>query len=225
MKITFSTQAHADHKENRNVESLLIDGLKKRFHKIKAECPDKKIYMRTCCDSDEIDDMQFFLGKGFSMGSAIPVLKYDLTQDTKHYEIPACALIKKYEFDETAITRYLKADLSASTDLDAQTDILFNLSDPSFACYTAICDDEIIGAISIWNLSEERAATENIFVVPSHRRQNIARELISTAFDILKAINIKIATLSVRGENLSAIRLYLSCGYTLYYNLIEMIYE
>ena len=83
----------------------------------------------------------------------------------------------------------------------------------------------MVGAISVWNITEQRAATENIFVIPSFRRKNIARELIATAFDELKRRDKDIATLSMSGTNLSAMKLYLSCGYLLYYNLIEMVYD
>lgn len=224
-EITFSTQASTIYEENSDIESLLIDGLILRFNEIKKEYNNKYFYLRVCYDTKEIDNIQLLLSKGFSIKRAIPVLKYDLTKDIPHYKISEDVHIVKYEFDKISMENYLKANFCSSTELDCETDIYFNLGDPNFACYTAICNNEIIGAISVWNISEERGATENIFVVPSYRRKNIARELISTALDTLKERNMNIATLSVIGTNLSAIKLYLSCGYSLYYNLIEMVYE
>lgn len=225
VEITFSTQTSTIYEENSDIESLLIDGLILRFNEIKKEYNNKYFYLRVCYDTKEIDNIQLLLSKGFSIKRAIPVLKYDLTKNILHYKIPEDVHIVKYEFDKISMENYLKANFRSSTELDCETDIYFNLGDPNFACYTAICNNEIVGAISVWNISEERGATENIFVVPSYRRKNIARELISAALDTLKERNMNIATLSVIGTNLSAIKLYLSCGYSLYYNLIEMVYE
>ena len=169
--------------------------------------------------------MQFFLQKGFSICSVIPVLKYDLLQETKHYNIPDGVHINEYSFNNESIRKYFHADLIASGVPQSEADIKFMTGDPSFKCFVATCNSEVVGAISVWNITDKRAATENIFVIPSYRRNNIARELIATAFDELKGRGMEIATLSMSGTNLSAMKLYLSCGYSLYYNLIEMQYE
>ncbi|TCL59846.1 acetyltransferase (GNAT) family protein [Kineothrix alysoides] len=227
LQITFSTYTDNEHQDNIEADGLLMDGLINRFHQIKKEKPDITVRLRECCETDEIDDMQFFIHKGFSIHSAIPVLKYDLTKEIAHYKIPEAITIQKLTFDETNMKAYLDADSLSSREweYECEADIWFNTGDPSFSCYAAICDGKIIGAISIWNISEERAATENIFVIPEFRRKNIARELISTALEELKNSNLKIATLSVNGANLPAMKLYLSSGYSLYYNLIEMLCE
>jgi len=76
-----------------------------------------------------------------------------------------------------------------------------------------------------WLIEDTHSATENIFVVPNWRRKNIAKELISTALRDLKQNGKTIATLCTKGTNKDAIKLYLSYGYTLYYNLIELHYS
>jgi ribosomal protein S18 acetylase RimI-like enzyme len=223
--IEFSTSLHESHRGDMKIDGILMDGLINRFYEIKQAIPEKKLYLRVCCEADEINDMQFFMQKGFGLNSVIPVLKYDLSQNTKHYDIPEDVKIIEYSFNDESIKKYIEADILSGGSPESEASIRFCTGDPSFKCFAAICNSEVVGAISIWNITDKRAATENIFVVPTHRRKNIARELIATAFDELKSRGMEIATLSMSGTNLSAMKLYLSCGYSLYYNIIEMLYE
>lgn len=223
--IEFSTFIIEEHTEDIEVYELLMDGLIKKFHEIKKSMPERELCLRICCETDEINDMQFFLKKGFNLNSVIPVLKYDLFREIEHYQIPDNVHIHEYAFTNESIKKYVNADLMASGKPESESDIWFKTGDASFKCFVATCNSEVIGAISVWNINNERAATENIFVMEPYRRKNIARELIATAFDELKKRDMKIATLSMKGTNLPAMKLYLSSGYSLYYNLIEMIYE
>ena len=223
--IGFSTSIDESHQSDMKVNGMLMDGLINRFHEIKNIIPQKELCLRICCETDEIKDMQFYLDKGFGLNSVIPVLKYNLLQETKHFDIPDDVQINEYSFTEEGIEKYIHTDLIASGIPESEADIRFKTGDPNFKCFVASCNSEVIGAISVWNITDKRAATENIFVISSFRRKNIARELIATAFDELKGRGMEIATLSMSGTNMPAMKLYLSCGYSLYYNLIEMLYE
>lgn len=146
-------------------------------------------------------------------------------QKTKHFDIPDNVHIEQYSFTEDNLKNYIQADFEASALPESEADIKFKGGDPNFKCFVATCNSKVVGGISVWNITDKRAATENIFVIPQFRRNNIARELIATAFDELKKRGMEIATLSMSGTNLRAMKLYLSCGYSLYYNLIEVVYE
>ena len=211
--------------EDMRVKEMLVEGLIEKFNQIKKSMPEYDFALRVFCTSDDIQEMQFYLTKGFYLNAVIPVLKYDLDQETKHSVIPDNVRIEEYPLTEESIHRYIDAESDANPDSVSEAELRFSSGDPSFNCYAAICDDELIGAISIWSITEDRAATENIFVIESFRQKNIARELIATAFDELKKRGMKIATLSLRGTNLPAMKLYQSIGYTLYDHLIEMMYE
>lgn len=223
--IEFSTLLDEEHQGNVEIDGMLMDGLIKRYNEIKNDNPQKELCLRICCETNEINDMQFFLDKGFSLNSVIPVLKYNLLQETNHYNIPDNVQIKEYSFSEENLQNYINADFEASGIPESKADIQFKVGDPNFKCFVATCDSKVVGAISVWNITDKRAATENIFVIPSFRRKNISRELIATAFDELKERGMEIATLSMSGTNLRAMKLYLSCCYSLYYNLIEMVYD
>lgn len=224
-KIEFSTYLDKAHTGDMIIEGLLVDGLIRKYHSIRDNFPEKKLCLRICCETEEIEDMQLFLEKGFSLHSVIPVMKYDLNKKTEHFQIPDDVEIQELPLTEEWICKYINADYLASGNPESLADVLFKSGNPSFKCFVAKCNSEVVGAISVWNLTDERAATDNIFVSEAFRRKNIARELIATAFDELKKRGMKTATLSVKGTNLRAMKLYLSCGYSLFYNLIEMIYE
>ena len=210
---------------NTAANSLLTDALIARFSEISRKEPEQDMCLRVCIETGEIQGMQFLLEKGFALSGIIPVLKYDLMQTAKEQAIPEDIRLRKLDFNDQSMKAYLEADFLASDDVESVASAWFRTGDPSYACYAAFCGNRIVGALSIWDLTEERAATENIFVIPAFRRKNIARALIALAFDELKKRDRKLATLSVRGTNLPAIKLYLSCGYSLYYNLLEMTYE
>ena len=63
---------------------------------------------------------------------------------------------------------------------------------------------------------------ENIFTIPEYRRKHIASELINIAFDKLQKDGKKIATLTVIGDNKSAMQLYQKIGYELMGYIIEV---
>ncbi|MGE5579262.1 MAG: GNAT family N-acetyltransferase [Bacillota bacterium] len=206
------------------IEGILVDGFIRRANEMELMEPGEDVRLRCFCEADEIDRMQLLMEKGFYPNAVIPVLKYDLHRETKHYQIPDTVQIRELSFKDDEIAKYVSADLMTGESPQSRAEIRFKSGDPSFKCFIAVCNAEVVGAVSVWDISEERAATENIFVIEPYRRKNIARELLATALDELKGRGKKIATLSVRGTNVPAIRLYLSCGYTLYYNLVEMVY-
>ncbi len=207
------------------VEGILLDGLTHRIDEIGNTTPGKRVRLRSFCESDDIGRIQLFMEKGFHLHSVIPVLRYDLQKETTHYRIPDDVKIRELSFTNDEVAKYVNADRMTGENPQSKAEIWFKSGDPSFKCFIATCDSEVVGAISVWDITDERAATENIFVIEPYRRKGIARELMATAFDELRRRGKKTATLSVRGTNVPALRLYLSSGYSLYYNLIELVYE
>lgn len=226
LKVTFSRCARQAGTE---AEGRLLDGLLDRFREIGKGRPGAETFLCAYCGAEETGEMQRLMERlmerGFALSAAIPVMGFDLTGEIRRCEPPEGLSIERLEFDRAGMDAYLKADASANAEPDSEADCWFRTGDPSFACFAAKSGGQVVGAVSIWEIGEGRGATENIFVVPQYRRKNVARALISTAFETLKDRGMKLATLSLRGENLPAMRLYLSCGYTLRGCLIELRYE
>lgn len=207
------------------IKGKLMDRLIDRLKEFKSEYPERKMCICSWLDNDSTYEMQFLLEKGYLMCEVVPVLKYDLTKEIKHYPLPEGIVIKQLPIDEATVNQYIDATYySNDSYADSKAELWFRSGGPGFCLYAATDQDKIIGAITLWDIDEDRSATENIFTLPEYRRKNIARELIATGFNQLKNSGKKIATLSLLGTNGSAMKLYISAGYELMYHLIELRY-
>lgn len=205
--------------------STLMAGAQSVYSKLQAASPEKRMSMIGFSEANDLKEVQRFLHHGFCFGELIPVLKYDLTQEIKHYEMPSDIVIKPLELTRENVEAYIQATGAANEGVkDSISEIWFRSGDESFKTFAAYDGKQIVGGISIWNIGEDRGATENIFTIPEYRRKNIASELIATAFEELKARDLKCATLSMSGSNAKAMKLYQKMGYELMYYLVELKY-
>lgn len=206
-----------------SVFSSIVAGAKGVYSKLKAEHPEKRMSMISFSEADDLQEVQQFLHHGFCFEEVIPVLKYDLTKEVKHHEMPNGIVIKPLEFTKENVEAYIQATGIANDGIaDSTAEMWFRSGDESFKTFAAYDGNQIVGGISIWNIGEDRGVTENIFTIPKYRRKNIASELISTSFEELKARNLKCATLSMHGSNAKAMKLYQKIGYELMYYLVGL---
>ena len=87
-----------------------------------------------------------------------------------------------------------------------------------------MADGRIAGGISLWQVQPGRAATENIFVLPDHRRRGLGRGMIAAALGVCRDDGYTEATLTVEGGNLPALRLYHAIGYRMIGSMTELRY-
>ncbi len=85
--------------------------------------------------------------------------------------------------------------------------------------------ETIVSSVTVWHISDERAATENIFTVPKYRRMGIGMATVATALQYLKDCGYKMASLTCVGDNAGAIALYSRIGYKVIGHLLEMHWE
>jgi ribosomal protein S18 acetylase RimI-like enzyme len=81
--------------------------------------------------------------------------------------------------------------------------------------FCAFDGERLIGNTSTWRITDERSATENIFVTPDWQKKGVARSMIYTALAHLKQQGKTVASLGTSGTNAKAIRLYTELGYEL----------
>ncbi len=224
-ELSLSIKPDASPETFAEARSRLLDAILARYRIVRAAHPETNMILRICTESGDLAGMAFHLSKGASLEHLIPVLAYDLNQPANRHALPAGVRIEPLTTDDAGIADYIRADLAASDVPDSEAEMRFRSGNPAFRCLVARSGDEIVGSVSIWDMGEERGATENIFVVPAFRRKNVARALIETAFDALRERGRSIATLSVMGTNLPALKLYLDMGYRLSFNLVEMVYR
>lgn len=70
----------------------------------------------------------------------------------------------------------------------------------------------VVGMVVIWLILDE-AHIATIAVAPEYRQQEIGKKMLSTALSAVADLNICIATLEVRANNIAAINLYRSFGF------------
>ena len=218
--------------------SRLLDAVLARYRTVRAAHPETNLILRICTETSDLAGMAFHLGKGAALENLIPVLAYDLTQldearpsmalpdgSRPLTALPEGIRIEPLQLNDEGFAAYLHADLEASDVPDNETEMRFRSGNPSFLCFVALHGEEVVGSASVWDMGEERAATENIFVVPAFRKKGLATALIETAWSELRSRGKKVATLSVMGTNLPALALYQRIGSKLVFNLIEIVYR
>ena len=217
--------------------SRLLDAVLAKYRTVRAAHPETNLILRICTETSDLAGMAFHLGKGAVLENLIPVLAYDLIQKDEAH--PSMALpdgsrplaplpdgirIEPLPLNDEGFAAYLRAVLEASDVPDSEAEMRFRSGNPSFRCFVAIHGKEVVGSASVWDMGEERGATENIFVLPAFRKKGLATALIETAWNELRSRGKKVATLSVMGTNLPALALYQRIGYKLVFNLVEIVY-
>lgn len=160
---------------------------------------------------------------GFALYKTVLIMKFDLSQEIKDFPVAPNVVIKQSDLEnEEEIKKYFIASkLSQNGNCLNLASVRRTKHFPGCALFNAYSADELIGSVMTYSVTEERSATENIFVVPSWRRKGIAKACIITALKHLKAQGQKEASLTVRQDNKGAINLYLSLGY----RMLDTMYE
>lgn len=153
-------------------------------------------------------------------------LKFDLSKEIPKYELPEGMSIEALNINGDEVGRFMEFSKEAINGTpDNVNEIWFMSGEPSYRIFVVKDKDKIVSTACMWKITEERCAVENIATLSEYRRRNLARCVINHVLKAQKEQGYKIGTLSVRGKNKEAIKLYLSLGFNLYYNQIEMQYR
>ena len=222
-KLRLNITVNAELEPPDSVRGGLMDALLMRGSELKRIHPDKKIRIIKYIASDDNTEIDYFLDKGFLSYRNNFVMKRDLTAEIS--EVPAVAGIKVANWKMAAKEekmQYLDAEAKSNAGVCWSLNLLkWYSGGPEWDTFTAFSGNEVIGSSMTWRITEERSATENIFVIPEWRRKGVAKLVITEALKFLRDKGKKMATLCVFGDNRPAIALYNSLGYKMYYTNIE----
>jgi len=148
-------------------------------------------------------------------------------RDIPRYPLPEGVRVLPFALDSSeAMEKYHQAELAAFDGVAwSMNHLRWMQGAAEMIHFCAFFGDQFIGNTSTWRITEERSATENVFVVPEWQKKGIARSLICAALDHLKEHGKTIATLGTHGTNRKAIRLYTQIGYKLYGFRLTVGYE
>jgi ribosomal protein S18 acetylase RimI-like enzyme len=210
-----------------NVSSDLMDALLNRAGEIKKDYPGKKIRVIKYISSDNNEEMDFLISKGFAVTRTSLVMKRDLVEEIPSYPCSSDIRIVDWKLEtEEDLKRYFDADSTCSDGAAWSINMVrWMRNAPEWATFAAFSGDELVGSVMTWLITEERSATENIFVLPQWRRKGVAKAFITEALKHLKKQGKTMATLSVFGDNKPALQLYKSLGYKMYFLNLEFGYD
>lgn len=217
----------ADESANEAIKDALTDALISRSREIKAENPEKRIVLAQYMDTDSLDELSYFLTRGFTVHGTIAVFKFDLSRDIPCYPLPEGVRVLPFALNNSeALEKYHQAELASFDGVAwSMNHLKWMQGGPEMTNFCAFYGDQLIGNTSTWKITEERSATENVFVTPEWQKKGVARSMISAALAHLKQQGKAMATLGTQGTNRKAIRLYTQIGYQLYGFRLTVGYE
>ncbi|MGN0339077.1 MAG: GNAT family N-acetyltransferase [Lachnospira sp.] len=209
------------------VERALINAAKQRMIEIKKHYPDKKLCMRCWCTERDYDKQQQLLELGFKGNNLIWIMSFDLENTTiPEVKLPENIFVNIPECTDDILKAYLEANFLGFDNVqDAEGELRFRLRDKRTKIITAQDCEKIVSSVTVWHISDERAATENIFTIPEYRRNKIGLATVAKSLLYLKENGYKIATLTCVGDNVNAIAFYNRIGYKVTGHLLEMHWE
>lgn len=130
------------------------------------------------------------------------------------------------EFVPEDVEKYIAATKEANDGIaDSVNELWFLHGGGNYSIYLLMDGETIVSAASSWRITKERSAIENIFTAKEYRRKGMAKTIMLYTLKQIQNENYRLATLSMVGRNIKALRLYQSLGFELFYNQIEMIYK
>jgi ribosomal protein S18 acetylase RimI-like enzyme len=207
----------AGEQEDEDIKDALLDAMIVRCGEIKAQHPGKRIVMAQYIDTDNLQEQSYYLTRGFTVYDTIVIFKYDLSKAIPQYPLPEGVDIRPYALDnDEARDKYRQAEIASFDGVAwSMNHLAWMQGSPEMMNFCAFTGDQFLGNTSTWRITEDRSATENVFVVPDWQKKGIARNLICSALDYLKEQGKTTATLGTHGTNKKAIRLYTQIGYEL----------
>jgi ribosomal protein S18 acetylase RimI-like enzyme len=211
----------------KSVTTSLIDALLARAKEIRKDYPEKRIRVINYIASDNNEQIDSYLSKGFAVYTTSLVMKRDLTEEIP--EQPCSNNVKIINWKMTTeedLKKYYNTDYKCSNGAAWSINMVrWMRNAPEWVTFAAFSGDELIGSVMTWLITEDRNATENIFVLPQWRRKGVAKAFITEALKYLKSKGKTVATLCVYGDNKTAINLYKSLGYKMYFVNLEFGYD
>jgi ribosomal protein S18 acetylase RimI-like enzyme len=228
----FKLQMHIATNEEVTVPQKAVDDLLNavlvRAMAIRNQYPEKIVTLRLSIASDDFEEIDFYLSKGFITKQNHLVMKRDLTEPIPHFPLPSNINVINWRMETNEEQeKYLRAEAAGDPFgiCWSLNHLKWTKSGAEWDTFTAFDGNEVVGSVMTWGLGEKRSATENIFVLPDYRRKGIAKAIITEALVFLKEKGKTEATLGVFGDNKNAIALYQSLGYRMFYTIIEFGYD
>lgn len=221
------------------VSQEILEDLKISFCDIRKRYPDKRLILRLWCGGSEAAYMEFLMYHGFRPMKVTPIMLKSLDGDIG-LKINTCDEAAEYlrsideslvlreikpQSDEKLMREYMRTNGGAFGVEDSEDELIFRLYSPDSHIFAVMQGDKVVASVTVWKVTRDRAATENIFCDENFRNRGITTAMLGYTFDYLRKSGFHEASLTVFGDNITAVRLYIGLGYEIMTTLIEMHYE
>ena len=124
--------------------------------------------------------------------------------------------------DPAVMDEYMRVNEEAFVLPDSREDMLFRTAYLDAHVYARTEGSRLLSAVTIWPLSEDTGATENVFTAASERRKGNASAVLRRAWRELWARGFKKARLNAYENVTEAVALYEKLGYRMVRRILEM---
>jgi len=216
----------------------ILEDLKLSFEDLCDLYPDKRLILRLWSNGANNAYIEFLMMNEFRPMKVTPILEKRLDYDEL---MPGAMKRAKEELaginpgleikeifpnkDENLMREYMKSNGSAFEVEDSTAELCFRMAGPFTKVFAVMDGETVVSSVTVWKISDEQAATENIFCIEKYRNQGISTLMLQYAFAYLREHGFSRASLTVFGDNQPAAQLYFKLGYELTGTLIELHYE
>ena len=225
---------YASGSKEAEVSELLLKNLTEYFSTFSLKYSGKRLILRTWIRSAHTAYLELLNSLGFRPMRTMEVLEKELSEmentaeDRDPLEFPNDPEIRftRLDFTDEAIREaYIRSSRAAFGIFDSIEELLFRVRCGEASVYAFIRDREILSSLTVWPLSASVTAVENIFTHPDWRKNGLASCLIRKVLKIREEEGYRRAQLTVFGDDLPAVSLYLKLGFSVSDVLLEMHYE
>ena len=218
--------------EEAEASVMLLNGLMDLFEEQKKAFPGKHLIHRVWARETALAYLSLLKEFGFYRGNTMYICENRLAETEDRLTLPQIfskaqknlpgLTLQKVTPDDAFFREYISVNAEAFHIPDSLDDLYFKLRYYDASIYGAFLKDRLIASVSSWRVNDSVYTTENIFCLPSCQNLGATRALLGFVLTRLKKENRDIAALSVYKDDLPAIRLYSSYGYTRRHTLLEM---
>lgn len=228
----YITDEGADVETQVEASELMLEDLKGKFADIQSRYNDKRLILRLWCNTEKTAYQEFLMAHGFRPMRVLPILVRELTEDDVREKdsivLPGNEKLEIKEMnphDDGFMKEYTVTNREAFEVEDSENELRFVMGGEDSHVFSVMNKDRVIAAVTLWKITESRAATENIFCAADYRNKGITSALLKYVFGYLKEKGYDVASLTVFGDNQPATQLYFKLGYELEGNMLELHYE
>ena len=205
---------------------LLLNALIGHFDALQAKEPEKPLALTYWVQTNARETRAFFESFGFREAYRSYRMVRELseepaggTEEGFKTFAPDPRITEADLLDPALMKRYISYTAEAYGVPDSEAEMLFRIRQNGARVFTI----EEKTFVTVWDLGNGDAATENVFTRKEFRRQGLSRSLLDGAAAILREEGFERLFLNVYPKfAASALKLYRSIGYKRAYTLIEM---